>query len=100
MTTLTSLDSGIRNNNSFGSLNSTEAWSETKDFSYDIVITQPGTYYLDNTLIRQNSTGNSNFQNFTLNYAPIPEPSSALLVGGALGAALLRRRREEPGVSE
>jgi hypothetical protein len=46
-------------------------------------------------LTRQNVTGTAEFQNFSFNYASIPEPSTGLLAGGAIGAALLRRRRTQ-----
>jgi len=95
MTTINYLDSLSKSNPSTLFLNDVEQWSGTKTFSYDMPITEAGTYNLENVLMRTNVTGAAAFENFSLNFSPIPEPSTTLLAGGGLAAALLRRRRNK-----
>jgi len=97
MTTLASINSPILNNNDADEeLSSGEKWYSglTPAFSVNIPITSSGEYYLDNVLIRNNVSGAAALSNFTMTYTPIPEPSTGIIAGGLLGAALLRRRRE------
>lgn len=73
-----------------------EAYLGTQPFSATIPISAGGgVFYMDHEFMRSETTGAARLEGFTFTYANIPEPSTTLLAGAGIGAALLRRRREK-----
>lgn len=89
-----SFDSGLIHNPGGLDFTPEEAWIGTKEFTATIPISAAGTYYLGNEFTRTQTSGGASLNGFTMSFVPVPEPSSALLAGGAIGLGLLRRRRE------